>query len=80
MPKSLMIELIPETRWIIFARWIIVPGLLLWSTLYIIGYWNEDLEMMQFNCFNLMAFIGFAIAMLLIMLNPQKTAVIDTEE
>ena len=59
MAKSIVIGLPSETKWVVFARWIIAPGLLLWATLYIMGWWMEDEEMMQFNCFNLMAFLGF---------------------
>tara|TARA_B100001996_G_C18365290_1_gene479458 strand:- start:74 stop:316 length:243 start_codon:yes stop_codon:yes gene_type:complete len=80
MSKSLIIELPSETKWVAFARWIIAPGITLWATLYIIGWWNEDMDMMQFNCFNLMAFLGFGIAMMLILINPTRTTVVKNDD
>jgi len=80
MSKSLIIELPSETKWVAFARWIIAPGITLWATLYIIGWWNEDMEMMQFNCFNLMAFLGFGISMMLILINPTRTTVVKNDD
>ncbi|MBT5281551.1 MAG: hypothetical protein HOJ55_05315 [Euryarchaeota archaeon] len=80
MDKSIVIELPSETRWVVFARWIIAPGLVLWASLYITGWWMEDDEMMQFNCFNLMAFLGFAIALMLVLINPMRTVVVSDNE
>jgi len=80
MDKSIVIELPSETRWVVFARWIIAPGLVLWASLYIMGWWMEDDEMMQFNCFNLMAFLGFAIALMLVLINPMRTVVVSDNE
>lgn len=80
MGKSIIIALPSETNWVIFARWIIAIGLLLWSTLYIVGFWRDDSEMMLFNCFNLMAFLGFGISMLLILIDPTHTVVINDDD
>jgi len=80
MDKSIVIELPSETRWVVFARWIIAPGLVLWASLYIMGWWMEDDEMMQFNCFNLMAFLGFAMALMLVLINPMRTVVVSDNE
>ena len=80
MSKSLIIELPSETKWVVFARWIIAPGITLWATLYIIGWWNEDMEMMQFNCFNLMAYLGLGISMMLILINPTRTTVVKNDD
>ena len=80
MAKSIVIGLPSETKWVVFARWIIAPGLLLWATLYIMGWWMEDDDMMQFNCFNLMAFLGFAIALILVLIHPMRTVVISEDE
>jgi hypothetical protein len=43
-------------------------------------WWMEDDEMMQFNCFNLMAFLGFAIALMLVLINPMRTVVVSDNE
>ena len=80
MQKSIVIALPSETRWVVFARWAIAPGLILWATLYIIGWWLEDEEMMTFNCFNLMAFLGFAIAFMLVLINPIRTVVVPDND
>ena len=80
MRKTLLIELPSETGWVIFVRWIIVSGLVLWASLFIFGYWTEDEDIMQFNCFNLLAFIGFGISMMLILIDPTRTVVIDNED
>tara|TARA_B100000767_G_scaffold271302_1_gene296641 strand:+ start:993 stop:1238 length:246 start_codon:yes stop_codon:yes gene_type:complete len=80
MNKTLLIELPSETSWVIFVRWIIVSGLVLWSSLFVIGYWSEDNDMMQFNCFNLLAFLGFGISMLLLLIDPTRTAVVNNDD
>jgi hypothetical protein len=80
MEKSIVIGLPSETKWVVFARWMIALGLILWSTLYIMGWWMEDEDMMQFNCFNLMAFLGFAIAFMLVLINPMRTVVVPDND
>ena len=80
MSKTLVVGLPLESRWVIFARWIIASGLFLWATLYIFSYWAESDDMMLFNCINLMAFLGFGIALLLILIDPDQTYVMVDDE